>query len=107
MARAREIYTKVIHSAMAYRAGVVYHPQAPRVAKALAPIQNKALWKVLGVYKATLIRSLETEAYYPPLELYFNKRLADFEARLQRTGMAEKLVTTSTRVVTKLRNCRG
>ena len=77
------------------------------MAKALAPIQNKALRKVLGAYKATPIRSLEIEAYCPPLELYFNKRLADFEARLQRTGMAEKLAAASTRVAAKLRNCRG
>ena len=66
------------------------------MAKALAPIQNKALQKVVGVYKATAIRSLEIKAYYPSLELYFNKRLANFEAKLQRTSMVEKLAAAST-----------
>ena len=36
-----------------------------------------------GAYKATPIRHLETETYTPPLDLYLNKRLADFERQLQ------------------------
>ena len=58
---------------MAYRAGVVHDPQAPRVAKALASTQNKALRKVLRAYKAISICRLETKAYYPSLELYFSR----------------------------------
>ena len=37
-----------------------------------------------GAYKSTSTRCLETEAWVPPLDLYFNKRLADFENRLQK-----------------------
>lgn len=37
-----------------------------------------------GAYKATAIRHLEAETWVPPLDLYLNKRLADFEDRLQK-----------------------
>ena len=37
-----------------------------------------------GAYKSTPIRCLETETWVPPLDLYLNKRLADFEVRLQK-----------------------
>ena len=107
VARAREIYTKVIRNALTYGAGVFHDSRAPKVAKAFAPTQNKALRKVLGAYKATPIRHLETEAYCPPLDLYCNKRLADFEMRLQRTGMAAKLAATSARIAARVRNRRG
>ena len=36
-----------------------------------------------GAYKTTPVRCLETETWVPPLNLYLNKRLADFEHRLQ------------------------
>ena len=47
------------------------------------------LLTVTGAYKATAIRNLETEAAVPPLDLYLNKRLADFEVRLARSGLDE------------------
>ena len=105
--RAREIYTKVIRSAIAYGAGTFHQPDKPRVAKALATVQNKALRRVLGAYKATPIRHLEAEACCPPLDLYMNKRLAEFERRMRDTGMGAKLDTAMTRVAAKLRGKRG
>ena len=33
----------------------------------------------MGAFKSTPIRNLETETWVPPLDLYFNKRLADFK----------------------------
>ena len=36
-----------------------------------------------GAYKTTPIRCPETETWVPPLDLYFSKRCADFERRLQ------------------------
>ena len=53
--------------------------------------QNTALRRVLGAYKATPIRNLELETFCPPLDLYFNKRLVDFEARLENSGMGERI----------------
>ena len=53
------------------------------IAEALAKAQNRSLRIVAGAYKATPIRHLETETYTPPLDLYLNQRLANFEDRLQ------------------------
>jgi hypothetical protein len=54
------------------------------LAKALAKAQNRSLRIVVGAYKTALIRCLETEAWVPPLDLYLNKRLTDFEGRLKK-----------------------
>jgi hypothetical protein len=107
LVRAREIYTKVIRSAIAYGAGVIHDPKLPRVAKGLATSQNKGLRRVLGAYKATPVPHLELESFCPPLDLYFNKRLADFEMRIQDSGMKEKIQQACTIIARKLRNRRG
>jgi hypothetical protein len=39
---------------------------------------------VVGAYKTAPTRCLETEAWVPLLDLYLNKRLADFEGRLRK-----------------------
>ncbi len=90
LSRAREVYTKCIRSAIAYGASSYHQPTAPggisklkRPAKALIKAQNRSLRIVVGAYKTAPTRCLETEAWVPPLDLYLNKRLADFEARLQ------------------------
>ncbi len=89
LARAREVYTKCIRSALAYGASSFHTPTAvdrspEGLAKRLAKAQNRSLRIVAGAYKSTSTRCLETEAWVPPLDLYFNKRLADFENRLQK-----------------------
>lgn len=88
LAKAREVYSKCIRSALAYGASSLHNPtekggMAKGIAKDLAKIQNKCLRVVAGAYKATPIRNLETETWVPPLDLYLNKRRAEFEARLQ------------------------
>ena len=105
--RAREIYVKVIRAAMAYGAGVTHDPNHPKVARGLQASQNKGLRKVLGAYKATPTRNLELEAFCPPLDLYFNKRLADFEARLKASGMGAKIERACWKIKAQLRNRRG
>src|SRR5208282_148694 len=93
--RAREIYTKVIRSALAYGASSFHIPgtaQAPQgIARRLIPLQTRCLRIVAGAYKATAVRHLETETFVPPLDLYLSKRLADFEARLQASGAAYRI----------------
>ena len=42
---------------------------------------------MVGAYKTAPTRYLETEAWVPPLDLYFNKWLADFEARLYKKSL--------------------
>jgi hypothetical protein len=51
--------------------------------------QNKSLRIVAGAFKSTPVRNLERETWVPPLDLYFNKRLANFEARLQMPTLAD------------------
>ncbi|EAQ88914.1 hypothetical protein CHGG_05533 [Chaetomium globosum CBS 148.51] len=94
LAKAREVYTKCIRSALAYGASSFHiptdvegEPVKKGITGALGKVQNKSLRIVAGAFKATPIRNLETETWVPPLDLYFNKRLADFETRLQRTDL--------------------
>ena len=94
LARAREVYVKCIRSAIAYGASSYHQPTAsggaskPRgPAKTLSKAQNRSLRIVVGAYKTAPTRCLETEAWVPPLDLYLNKRLADFEARLRKKAL--------------------
>ena len=91
--RAREVYIKCIRSAIAYGASSFHQPTTPGAtgprgpAKALSKAQNRSLRIVVGAYKSAPIRCLETEAWVPPLDLYLNKRLANFENRLQKQAL--------------------
>jgi hypothetical protein len=95
--RARQIYNAIIRPAIAYRAAIWYTPtptEGPKSSKPagpavkLAKIQNKCLRVIAGAYKATPTSVLETETSIPPLDLYLNKRLANFRFRHK-----DKLVT--------------
>jgi predicted DNA-binding protein (MmcQ/YjbR family) len=44
---------------------------------------------VVGVYKATLIQSLEVETYTPPLDLYLDNWLAKFRERLAQSEIGK------------------
>ena len=46
---------------------------------------------MLGAFKATPTRQLETEAYVPPLDLWINSRIARFQAWLKQTGIAGQI----------------
>ena len=69
------------------------------IVKKIGKIQIKNLRIVYGGYKATPIRHLETEIFYPPIDLYINGRLVDFENRLDRTGKQELINNINIRVV--------
>ena len=81
--------------------------QTPRgIAKQLSTTQSSCLRVVAGAYRATPVRSLETETWVPPLDLYLNKRLADFEARLANTGKMDLLRNSRKAVATAIRSRR-
>jgi hypothetical protein len=44
-----------------------------------------------------------TEAYVPPLDLWLNGRIARFQARLERTGLARQIRNACTAIKTQLR----
>ena len=90
----REVYIKVVHSAITYRASAYHTPadpkqQTPRgIAKQLTTVQSSCLRVIAGAYRATPVHSLETETWVPPLDLYLNRRVAEFKERLAQTGAA-------------------
>ena len=89
---------------MVYGCAVFYKPADPSkvirgIAKEIGKIQAENLRIIYGGYKATPIRHLETETFYPPIDLYINGRLADFENRLDRTGKRELINNINTRVI--------
>lgn len=93
LTRAREIYTKVIRSVIAYGAAVFHISSAggktKGIARSLEAAQTKCLRVVTRAYKTTPTWHLETEAYIPPIGIYLDRRLAEFEARLEATEKAQ------------------
>ena len=91
---------------MAYGAGAFHDPKNPVVARKLGPSQNRCLRYITGAFKDTPTKNLEIEAFCPPLDLYFDKRLADFESRLEKTGMRQKIISACAVIAIALRNRR-
>ena len=52
------------------------------------------------------IRSLEVETFCPPLDIYLNKRVADFERRMQNSGLSRQLDHATAVIATRLRKRR-
>ena len=69
----------------------------------MASSQTAALRTVLGAYSKTSTRSLELDAFCPPLDIYLNKRLADFERRMQASGLSQKLNQATSRIAARLK----
>lgn len=46
---------------------------------------------MLGAFKATPIRQLETESYVRPLDLWLNGRIARFQARMEHSEIVQKV----------------
>ena len=97
------MYTKVIHSCVAYGAGAFYNPHRPRFEKALATSQTTAPRNILEAYKKKPTRSLELDAFCPPLDIYLSKQVADFQRRMQLSGLGRKLGQVTAAVAAQLR----
>ena len=72
----------------------------------LAISQTSCLQVVVGVYKAILVHLLKAEVVIPPLDIYLNKRVADFEACLERTGLGALIRNTCSEVAVRLQQYR-
>ena len=59
-----------------------------------------------GAYRATPVRFLEVETAKPPIDLYLNKWVADFELRLERTGKGALIRGICNRVAVRLQQRR-
>jgi hypothetical protein len=100
MIKARQLYIAIIRSAIGYASPIWFSTshrpvKKNRVVSKLATAQNKALRIVTGAFKATKIRQLEVEAYIPPIDLWLQAKTAYFQRRLERTGMAELILSLS------------
>src|SRR5208337_3820453 len=100
--RARELYTKVVRNAIAYGASAWYIPsregELRGIASRLLTKQSRYLRTVTGTYLAIPIYCLEQEVNIPPLDIYLYKKVADFEARLQTSGIV-RLISNSTATI--------
>ncbi len=72
----------------------------------MAAAQSRNLRVVSGAYKATPVRNLETETFVPPIDIYLDRRLADFERRLVATGMAQRVRDAQATIANSLRRRR-
>ena len=107
--KARHIYLAVVRPALSYGAALWHSPKEKALsgpAGKLVKYQNQGLRQVLGAFKATPIRQLETEAYVPPLDLWLNGRIARFQAQLERTGIARQINDACTAIRIQLRTQR-
>ena len=77
------------------------------VAAKLGKIQNKCLRTVTGAYKATPTRTLEVEAYVPPMDLFLDSRIAAFQARLAGSKVEQFIDNTCRQIQARIRNRRG
>jgi hypothetical protein len=86
---AKQVYAVVIRSVLAYAAPSWHEIERglKKLSKALILVQNRCLRIITGAYKATPARYLESEIAIPPLDLYFNKWVADFKDRTEVSGM--------------------
>ena len=115
-ARARQIYNAVIRPAVAYGAAIWHTPTPTKGPKSfkpagpvakLAKIQNKCLRVIAGAYKATPTSVFKTETSIPPLDLYLNKRLANFRFRHKEKLVTEACVQIRRKLAQKQRRSRN
>src|SRR2546430_15712180 len=64
---------------------------------------HDALPILVGAYKAILVRNLEVETLVPPLDLYLNKRLAEFENRLAQPNLRVLVDTSRLKIFRRFR----
>jgi hypothetical protein len=106
--KARQVYQAVIYSALSYRVSIWYQPSLGKpkgLAARLQKQQNQGLRTVLGAYKATPTRMLETELYMPPLDLWLNRQVARFQARLEHSGIVQEIRDACSTICTRILHC--
>jgi hypothetical protein len=115
MRHARALYMSVLRTAIATGASAWHRltsrnsDSAAGLARTLAKEQAAALRTILGAYKSTPVRSLETEAVVPPLDLWLNARVAKFHREIERSGIADmvRLDASKAREYLRPRQRRG
>ena len=110
--KSRQVFTAVIRPAMTYGSPVWHTPETLRhsrktVNKKLQVIQNTALRRVLGAYRATPTAVLEAEAGVPPVDLYLDSLQLKARQRLYTSGTTALINQACKRIRNQLRGRRG
>ncbi len=104
----RELYMKMICNTIVYRMSVwhisIKGGQLKGLAKALFIIQLEYLYIVIKTYRTIPIYCLKKEIDILLIDIYFNKRIADFERRLMESGMTELINNSNTTITIYLYN---
>jgi hypothetical protein len=106
--KARQVYQAVIYSALLYRASIWHQPLLGKpkgLVVRLQKYQNQGLRTVLGIYRATLVCILETELYILLLDLWLNRQVARFQARLECSGIAQEIREACNVIQTRILHC--
>lgn len=98
--QARNLYTVAVRSAIAYGSTAWHTPTGKDftvkgITRELGPLQNQCIG---GAYRATPVAQLETELGVPPLNLYLDRRAADFEYRYIKNSKGQLLYDGCARV---------
>jgi reverse transcriptase-like protein len=112
MLQARQVYTMVIRPAIAHAAHAWHQPDTDKgrgttPTRRLQKVQNECLRVVTGGFKATPIKSLETLAHVPPLDLYLSSRVAIYRKKARDSGMDDLIRKKCNRIRSSLRGPRG
>ncbi len=67
-------------------------------------MQSECLYIVIGVYRAMSIHCLKREVDVPPIDIYLNKRIVDFERRLVESEMTELINSSNIAIAIYLYN---
>ena len=60
-----------------------------------------------GAYRATPVRSLETETFTPPIDLYLDSRLAAFQDRLANSEVGQFIENSCAQIRARIKGRRG
>jgi hypothetical protein len=102
-----------VRAAIAYGAPVWHSPskaidKPQGIARKLAGVQNKALRKVSGAYKATPIPRLEIETLVPPLNHYLDRLTANYLSRTRDLAVLREIREACETITSRLwRRGRG
>ena len=109
--QARLVYLAVIRTVLGQGAPSWHTPASQgRVrgpAVALGREQNDSLRRVSGAFRSTPTRSLETEMFVPPIDIWLTARVAAFKERLEFTELGPKLAAATAAIRHRLRQRRG
>ena len=112
---ARTLYTAIIRAAITH-GSPIWHPiiddrkPQPTITKELIKVESACIRRVLGAFKSTPIRQLNTEAYIPPIDLWMNQKAARFHQRVDNSSLRhlaaqrQRIKATMNRTTTRPRS---